>query len=93
MEVDQLRKKYEIESSRLITSNEQLKTEILNKTIQFENMESEFKKLDYKHRNADKLQRDKIKDYEQKMITLTQEINITQNMYQALLEAKARAEQ
>ena len=93
MEVDQLRKKYEIESARLITSNEQLKTEILNKTIQFENMESEFKRLDYKHRNADKLQRDKIKEYEQKMITLTQEINITQNLYQAFLEAKARAEQ
>jgi len=54
-------------------------------------LESEFKKIDYKHRNADKLQRDKIKEYEQKMITLTQEINITQDLYKAFLEAKARA--
>ena len=82
-----------MENARLVTSNEQLKTQLLNKSIQFQNLESEFKKLDYKHRNADKLQRDKIKEYEQKMITLTQEINITQNLYQAFLEAKARAEQ
>ena len=39
----------------------------------------------------DKLQKDKIKQYEQKMITLNQEINITQNLYKAFLEAKARA--
>ncbi len=64
MEIDQLRKKYEMENTRLTTINEQLKTELLNKTIAFENLESEFKKMDYKNRNADKLQRDKIKQYE-----------------------------
>ncbi len=85
MEIDQMRKRYEMENAKLTTTNEQLKTEILNKTIAFENMESEFKKLDYKHRNADKLQRDKIKDYEHKMITLTQEINITENLYKTFL--------
>lgn len=41
----------------------------------------------------DKLQKDKIREYEQKMITLTQEISVTQNLYKAFLEAKARAQQ
>jgi hypothetical protein len=40
----------------------------------------------------DKIQADKIKDYETKMLTLNQEINITQNLYKTFLEAKARAE-
>lgn len=82
-----------MENARLLASNEQLKTEVLNKSIAFENLEGEFKKLDYKHRNADRLQKDKIKEYEEKMITLTQEIGITQNLYKAFLDAKARAEQ
>lgn len=40
MEVDQIQKKYEIEVSRLTNQNEKLQTELLNKSIAYENLES-----------------------------------------------------
>jgi hypothetical protein len=33
----------------------------------------------------DKIQKERLKDYEKKMLTLTQEINLTQNLYKTFL--------
>ncbi len=38
----------------------------------------------------EKINRQKLIDYEKKMATLNNEINLTQQLYQAFMEAKAR---
>ena len=38
MEVDQINKKFEVEISRLTNQNEKLQTELLTKSIAFENL-------------------------------------------------------
>jgi hypothetical protein len=38
----------------------------------------------------EKINKDKILDYEKKMATLNSEINLTQQLYQTFMEAKAR---
>jgi uncharacterized protein (DUF3084 family) len=45
MEVDQIRRKTEIELTKLMSENEKLTTQLQNKTISLENLETEFKKL------------------------------------------------
>lgn len=57
----------------------------------YENLEAEFKKIEYQNRNIEKINKEKILDYEKKMATLNNEINLTQNLYQTFLDAKARA--
>jgi hypothetical protein len=51
------------------------------------------KRLDYQHRNMEKINREKLLDYEKKMATLNSEINLTQQLYQTFMEAKARKKQ
>lgn len=38
----------------------------------------------------EKISKDKILDYEKKMATLSNEINLTQQLYKAFMDAKAR---
>lgn len=45
MEVDQIRRKTEIELTKLMSENEKLTTQLQKKTISLENLETEFKKL------------------------------------------------
>lgn len=67
-----------------------MKTELLNKSIALEKAQAEVKKLDFEQRNMEKINRQKLVDYEKKMATLNSEINLTQQLYQAFMEAKAR---
>lgn len=48
------------------------------------------KRIDFNQRNSEKINRDKILDYEKKMATLNNEINLTQQLYKTFMEAKAR---
>jgi hypothetical protein len=43
------------------------------------------------NKNIDRIYKEKQMDYEKKMATLNNEINITQNLYQTFMEAKSRA--
>lgn len=63
---------------------------MLNKSIALEKAEAEVKKLDYQQRNMEKINKEKLFDYEKKMATLNSEINLTQELYKAFTEAKAR---
>jgi hypothetical protein len=90
MEVDQIKKKYEIEVTRLSNQNEKLQTDLLNKSIAYENLEGEFKKLEHVNKNIDRINKEKLVEYQKKMETLNNEINITQNLYQSFVEAKSR---
>ena len=67
-----------------------MKTELLHKSIALEKAQAEVKKLDFEQRNTEKINRQKLVDYEKKMATLNSEINLTQQLYQAFMEAKAR---
>lgn len=67
-----------------------MKTELLHKSIALEKAQAEVKKLDFEQRNMEKINRQKLVDYEKKMATLNSEINLTQQLYQAFMEAKAR---
>lgn len=67
-----------------------MKTELLNKSIALEKAQAEVKKLDFEQRNMEKINRQKLVDYDKKMATLNSEINLTQQLYQAFMEAKAR---
>lgn len=91
MEVDQVRKKFEIEVSKLTSQNEKLQTDLLNKSIAFENLENEFKKLEHINKNIDRINKQKLVEYQKKMATLNNEINLTQNLYQSFIEAKSRS--
>ena len=90
MEVDQIRKKCEIEITRLNNLNEKLQTDLLNKEIAFGELESEFKKLEHINKNIDKINKEKMIEYQKKMATLNNEINLTQNLYKTFLESTAR---
>ena len=90
MEVDQIRKKYELDLTRLTNNNEKLQTELSNKKIDYEKLESEFKKISGQYRNIDKLNKEKLVDYQKKMATLDSEILLTQNLYKSFIDAKSR---
>lgn len=91
MQVDQIEKRYEIQVTRLTNQNEKLQTDLLNKSIAFENLEGEFKKLEHINKNIERINKEKLLEYQKKMATLNNEINLTQNLYQSFLEAKSRA--
>jgi multidrug resistance efflux pump len=90
MELDQIKKKYELELTRLTNSNERLQTELSNKKIDYEKLEAEFKKISGQYRNIDKLNKEKLVDYQKKMATLDSEILLTQNLYKSFIDAKSR---
>ena len=92
MEVDQIRKKCEIEITRLSNLNEQLQTDLLNKEVAYGELQGEFKKLEHINKNIDRINKEKMLEYQKKMATLNSEINLTQNLYQSFMEAKARKE-
>lgn len=68
-----------------------MQTDLLNKSIAFENLENEFKKLEYVNKNIDRINKEKLVDYQKKMATLNNEINLTQNLYQSFIDAKSRS--
>ena len=41
-------------------------------------------------KNADRINKEKLIDYERKMATLNAEINLTQNLYNSFLSAKSK---
>ena len=90
MEVDQIRKKYQLDLTRLTNNNEKLQTELSNKKIDYEKLETEFKKISGQYRNIDKLNKEKLVDYQKKMATLDSEILLTQNLYKSFIDAKSR---
>ena len=55
-----------------------------------EKAETEVKRLDFQHRNMERINKDKMLDYEKKMATLSSEINLTQQLYKTFVDAKAR---
>ena len=62
----------------------------MTKSVALEKAEAEVKRLDHKHRNMEKINKEKLLDYEKKMATLNNEINLTTQLYKAFVEAKAR---
>lgn len=90
IEVDQVKRKYELDTTRVVQENEKLKNDLVNKTVALERAEAEVRRLDYNHRNMEKINKEKVLDYEKKMATLNSEINLTQQLYKAFLDAKAR---
>ena len=56
----------------------------------YEKLESEFKKISGQYRNIDKLNKEKLVDYQKKMATLDSEILLTQNLYKSFIDAKSR---
>ncbi len=90
MEVDQIRKKMEIELTRLMSENEKLQNVVQQKTIGLENLEEEFKKLEHINRNVEKINKERLVEYEKKMATLNSEINLTKTLYDRFLQVKAR---
>ena len=90
MQVDNMRKKYEVQLTRLTNQNEKLQTDLLKKTNDCDELEAEFKKLEYVNKNMERLNKEKLIEYQKKMATLNNEINLTQNLYKTFVEAKAR---
>lgn len=76
--------------TRLTNQNEKLQTDLLKKTNDCDELEAEFKKLEYVNKNMERLNKEKLIEYQKKMATLNNEINLTQNLYKTFVEAKAR---
>jgi hypothetical protein len=53
-----------------MSENEKLTNNLHNKTISLENLEDEFKKLEHINRNIERINKDKLVEYEKKMSTL-----------------------
>ena len=68
-----------------MSENEKLANNLQAKTIALENLEEEFKKLDHINRNVDRINKEKLVEYEKKMATLNSEINITKTLYDRFL--------
>lgn len=84
-EVDQVIKKFDIEISRLTSENQRLQTELAQRNVSQQNLEAEVKKLQSLSKNAEKINKEKLIDYQKKMATLNTEINLTQNLYKNFL--------
>ena len=61
-----------------------------SKTLALDNLEEEFKKLEHLNKVMDRINKDKMVEYEKKMATLNSEINLTETLYNQFMEAKAR---
>ena len=90
MEVDQITKTFEIEVTKLTNHNQKLQTDLLQRSIAVETLEGELKKIENTNRNIEKINKEKMLEYQRKMATLNSEINLTQNLYQNFLQAKSR---
>ena len=90
MEVDQMRRKMEVELTKLMSQNEKLANNLQSKTISLENLEEQFKKLEHINKNVDRINKEKLVEYEKKMATLNSEINLTKTLYEQFLENKSR---
>lgn len=91
MQVDQITKTFEIEVSKLNNQNQKLQTDLLQKSIALQNLEGEMKKIENTNRNIQKINKEKMLEYQRKMATLNSQINLTQNLYQNFLQAKSRS--
>lgn len=58
--------------------------------IDYDKLEEEFKKVSSQYRNIEKINKDKMADYQRKMNAINSEILLTQNLYQSLLGAKSK---
>ena len=85
-----MRRKMQIELTRLMSENEKLANNLQAKTIALDNLEEQFKKLDHINRNVDRINKEKLIEYEKKMATLNSEINITKTLYDRFLQNKSR---
>ena len=47
--------------------------------------------MEHVNKNIDRINKEKLLEYQKKMATLNNEINLTQNLYQSFLDAKSRA--
>ena len=65
-------------------------TNLQNKSIAFDNLEDEFKRLEHINKNIERINKEKLVQYEKKMSTLNSEINLTKTLYEKFLENKAR---
>ena len=71
--------------TKMKNDNEKLQTDLVKKNLQCENLEDELKRLQALNKNIEIMNREKLVEYEKRMATLNQEINLTQNLYQAFL--------
>ena len=90
MEIEQVRKKYDLEVTRLTHLSDQLQADLTKKTLECEKSEEELKKQAHRHKNAEKISKEKMASYHKKMASLNSEILLTQNLYQSLVGAKAQ---
>lgn len=91
LETDQMRKKMEVELTKIMRQNEKLQNDLHQKTLALQKLEDEFKKLEHVNKNIDKINKDKLIEYEKKMATLNSEINLTQTLYHQFMAVKSKA--
>ncbi len=58
--------------------------------INFDKLEEEYKRVMNTTKNVDRINKQKLIDYERKMAALNAEINLTQNLYNSFLTAKSK---
>ena len=57
----------------------------MTKKLAYEELEQEFKKLEHINKNIERINKEKLVEYQKTMATLNNEINLTQNLYQSFL--------
>lgn len=63
---------------------------MLNKNLAYENLEEEFKKVETNNKVLERINREKLVEYERQMAMLNSEIYLTQNLYQSFMEARSK---
>jgi hypothetical protein len=85
MEIDQIKKKFELDIERISNDNKRLKSELLNRNLAYENLEEEFRKMESSNKILERINKDKLIEYQKKMAALNSEIYLTQNLYQSFM--------
>jgi hypothetical protein len=85
MEIDQIKKKFELDMERISNDNKRLKSELLNRNLAYENLEEEFRKMESSNKILERINKDKLIEYQKKMAALNSEIYLTQNLYQSFM--------
>ena len=86
-EVEDLKKKHEIELDRYRFELSNLQTQLNTRNIEIEKLNEELKKLDS---SSEKVLKGKFQEYQQKLAALNSEIHLTQNLYNSFMEGKSR---
>ena len=60
------------------------------KKIDYQKLEDEFRKVSSQYKNIQKINKDKMTDYNKKVSTLNSQILLTKNLYENLITAKSK---